>query len=193
MDNVSNNDEILWADAAAGNADAEEQLIEKYSRLVRACSRPYFLVGGDNEDLIQEGMLGLLSAIRQYDPDRDASFRTYAELCIRNRLLTAIRSAQRFKHTPLNASLSIESPQFDESRVITPETFRDPEELIIIRELTDEIILGSSASLSRFEKTVLDYYLEGLSYAEISKKTGKPTKSVDNAIQRIRKKLAKFL
>ncbi len=193
MDNVSVTDEVLWNKAAGGEANAEEQLIERYSRLVRACSRPYFLAGGDNEDLFQEGMLGLLSAIRQFDPDRDTSFRTYAELCIRNRLYTAIRSAQRFKHTPLNESVSIESPQFDESRVIAPGTFRDPEELIILRELTDEIVLGSSASLSRFENTVLGYYLEGSSYGEISRKTGKSVKSVDNAIQRIRKKLAKFL
>lgn len=186
-------DEILWSSASGGDVAAEEQLVERYSALVRACARPYFLAGGDGEDLIQEGMLGLLSAIRRYDPNHDTSFKTFAELCIRNRLFTAIKSASRFKHSPLNNSISLESPQFDEARTLPSSSLRDPEELIIIRELTDEITSNLSGSLSKFEKEILGYYLEGLSYGDIAVRTGRPVKSVDNAVQRIRKKLAQFI
>jgi len=187
-------DESLWELASAGDVDAEERLVRKYAYLVRVCSRPYFLVGGDNEDLTQEGMMGLLSAVRRYDPTRDAKFSTYAELCIKNRLYTAIKSATRFKHLPLNESLSIESPLFDESRTTrVPCYLRDPEELVITRELTDEITLDLGNSLSKFENDVLGFYLEGMSYSDIAQRVKKPVKSVDNAVQRIRKKLARFL
>jgi len=187
-------DEALWRQAAAGDVDAEEALVKRYAPLVRACARPYFLVGAEGDDLIQEGMMGLLSAIRRFDPARDAKFRTYAELCIRSRLYSAIKTATRSKHSPLNESLSLESPLFDESRTTgTARWLRDPEELVITRELTDEITGQGSGSLSRFENEVLGYYLEGMSYADIAARTDKSVKSVDNAVQRIRKKLAKFL
>ena len=187
-------DEALLSRVTEGDVDAEEMLVRKYSYLVRICSRPYFLVGGDNEDLTQEGMMGLLSAVRRYDPEKDAKFETYAELCIKNRLYTAIKSATRIKHSPLNDSMSIESPQFDESRTTgIPCHLRDPEELVITRELTDEISFNLRTSLSKFENDVLGFYLEGLSYSDISKEVNKPIKSVDNAVQRIRKKLARFL
>ena len=181
----------LWQAAAGGDRLSEELLIKKYNRLVKICSRPFFLAGGDSEDLIQEGMMGLMSAIRQYDPTRDTSFRTYAESCIRNRLITAIKTASRFKHTPLNDYVSFESPQFDESRT-TSDLARDPEELIIAQERYEEIEKTLVGSLSAFEKRVLECYLSGLSYAEIAREVGKAPKSVDNAVQRIRKKLAQF-
>lgn len=186
-------DEELWQSAASGNIDAEETLLQKYSRLVKICSRPYFLAGGDSEDLIQEGMLGLLSAIRRYDPRRAASLKTYAELCIRNHLYTAIKSASRFKHTPLNNYVSFESPQFDENHAFSAGFSTNPEELLINRERVAEIMEKLSGSLSRFESQVLESYLEGLSYAEIAKKLSKTPKSVDNAVQRIRKKLTQHL
>lgn len=185
-------DEVLWAAASRGDTQAEELLIEKYNRLVRVCARPYFLAGGDSEDLIQEGMMGLLSAIRQYDPSRDTAFKTFAENCIRNRLITAIRSASRFKHTPLNDSVSLESHTFDESHTHTSGIVRDPEELIIARERFDEINSVLAGSLSQLEKKVLEYYLMGLSYSEIGDNLSKTPKSIDNAVQRIRKKLAQF-
>ena len=191
MDTIS--DESLWSSAAAGDADAEEALIQRYSVLVRVCARPYFLAGGDSEDLIQEGMCGLLSAVRHFDPARDASFKTYAEHCINSRLISAIRSASRFKHRPLNDSISLESPQFDE-RQIRPVSFvRDPEELVITQELTDELHSALIAKLSKLEKEILAYYLEGFSYTDIAIKLGRTVKSVDNAVQRIRKKLSQLL
>ena len=191
MDTIS--DESLWSSAAAGDADAEEALIQRYSVLVRVCARPYFLAGGDSEDLIQEGMCGLLSAVRHFDPARDVSFKTYAERCINSRLISAIRSASRFKHRPLNDSISLESPQFDE-RQIRPVSFvRDPEELVITQELTDELHSALIEKLSKLEKEILAYYLEGFSYTDIAIKLGRTVKSVDNAVQRIRKKLAQLL
>ena len=186
-------DEALCKVAISGNLEAEEQLVKKYNRLVKVCSRPYFLVGGDSEDLIQEGLMGLLTAIRQYVPEKDASFKTYAELCIRNRLYSALKSASRYKHTPLNDSISFESSQFDENQTRVSSFLRDPEELLIARERVDEITSILHGSLSRFEAEILDFYLEGLSYSEIAAKVGRTQKSVDNAVQRIRKKLVQYI
>jgi RNA polymerase sporulation-specific sigma factor len=193
MNNINNNDDFLWKAASQGSSEAEEQLLEKYSRLVKICSRPYFLIGSDNEDLIQEGMLGLLSAVRQYDPTRDVSFKSFAELCIRNRLYSAIKSASSLKHLPLNDCVSIDSSHFDESRTRASYFLRDPEELVIARERTDEIFNYLKGSLSKFESEILNLYLSGLSYNEIAEKVGKPHKSVDNAVQRIRKKLTQTM
>ena len=186
-------DEDLWRSAASGNSEAEELLLKKYSKIVKICTRPFFLAGGDSEDLIQEGTLGLLSAIRQFDPDKDTSFKTYAELCIRNRLYTAIKSALRSKHTPLNEYISFESPQFDENQTRTSLFLRDPEELLIARERVEEITHSLSVALSGFESQILDLYLDGLSYIEIADNLNVTNKSVDNAVQRIRRKLAKSL
>lgn len=179
-----------FGETDACGLDSEEGLIIKYSQLVRACARPYFLAGGDSEDLIQEGMMGLLSAIRHYDPDREVQFKTYAEYCIKRRLLDAIKTASRFKHTPLNDYISFESPQFDENVAPSAYCLRDPEELVIAREHVDEITNQIYGSLSRFEKKILDLYLEGMSYAEMSAQVKKSSKSVDNAVQRIRRKLS---
>ena len=191
---IGSNDEVLWLRASKGDEAAEEMLAEKYTWLVRACARPYFLAGGDSEDLIQEGMLGLLSAIRQFDPVRDAAFRTFAERCIRNRLFSAIKSAAGNKHTPLNDYVPLESPQFDETQTAgLGSPLNDPEELLITRERVNEIYNGISGALSGFESRVLKYYLEGLSYEEIANKIGKSKKSVDNAVQRLRKKLAQII
>ena len=186
----NSHDEQLWNRASSGDAAAEEELISNYSRLVKICSRPFFLVGGDSEDLIQEGMLGLLSAIRHYNPAKDVKFKTFAEFCIRRRLYSAIKSASRYKHIPLNDYVSLESPELDET--ITQGLFflRDPEEFVIARERVSEISDCLNGSLSSFESKVLGLYLEGLSYDEMAQRVGKPAKSVDNAIQRIRKKLA---
>ena len=182
-------DDSLWKAVSAGDLDAEEILTNRYSVLVRKCARPYFLVGGDSEDLIQEGMLGLLSAVRSYSPDLKVPFRTYAERCIKRRVYSAIRSASRLKHRPLNDSISIESPDLEKTMALSNDISRVPEELVITRELTDELKHQLRNNLSSFEKKVLDFYLDGLSYADIAVKVAKPVKSVDNAVQRIRKKL----
>ncbi len=182
-------DKDLCAMAAAGDRLAEERLAARYSRLVRVCARPYFLAGGDSEDLIQEGMIGLLSAIRGYDPDREAVFHTYAETCIRNRLRSAVRAAARDKHSPLNHSVSLGDSLFDEAPVAAPQ---DPEDLLIGREEREGRMAALLSRLSGFEKTVLALYLEGLSYGEIAQRAGKPLKSVDNAVQRIRRKAAPY-
>jgi len=187
--NYSESDEFLWRLATGGDAEAEEELLKRYSVLVRIQARRYFLSGGDGEDLIQEGMLGLLSAVRHFNPEKETAFKTYAELCIKNRLVSAIKMASGAKHSPLNDYISFESPQFTECQSRLTNSIRDPEELIISREGVDFIQESLQKLLSKFESQILAYYLEGLSYSEISAKVGKPEKSVDNAVQRIRKKL----
>jgi len=193
MKSSAPNENTLLELAAKGDPDAQTALIESYSRLVLVCARPLFLTGGDSEDLIQEGMIGLMNAVRQYDVEKSASFSTFAEHCIRNRLYSAIQSASRLKHIPLNDSISFESPQFDESQAGVSCYLRDPEELLIAREHFNELAQQIRGSLSEFEAEVLEHYLEGLSYQEIGKILQRSAKSVDNAVQRIRKKLAKEL
>ena len=188
-------DEALCALAAAGDRLAEEQLVIRYNRLVRMCARPYFLAGGDSEDLIQEGMVGLLTAIREYNPSKAAGFRTYAEVCIRNRLLSAVKAAARDKHTPLNNSVSFETPLFRENgdrfAYHAPgRQLEDPEEIFLSRESFRERMEALMGQLSGFEANVLRLYLNGLSYSEIAAEVNKSPKSVDNAVQRIRRKLA---
>jgi len=180
--------------AASGDRVAEDALAERYLRLVKACARPLFLAGGDSEDLIQEGTFGLLSAIRKYDPADGASFKTFAEHCIRMRILSAIKSASRLKHIPLNDGISLEElsedPGADSS--VLPELMRhDPEKLILAKESREELAAAFARCLSRFEIKVLDLYLEGLSYREIADRLCKDAKSIDNAVQRIRRKLAR--
>ena len=183
--------------AAVGDRQAEERLVVKYMRLVRRCSRPFFLVGGAPEDLIQEGMLGLISAIRQYDPKQNAAFKTYAELCIKNRLLSAVKTDSRLKHNPLNDGLPLDLLLSEESQIpllAYTELFRrTPEEQVLARENKMELQQSFKRCLSPMERNVLRLYLDGLSYQEIAEQTGKPIKAVDNAIQRIRRKLAQNL
>jgi len=179
--------------AAGGDSTAEETLVSEYIRLVRICARPYFLAGGDSEDLIQEGMLGLLSAIRTFDPEKGVKFSTYAEFCVRRRIYSAIRSASGNKHTPLNSYISLESQQIDENYTQSAYFLRDPEDFVIARESVGEVERLLYGALSRFESSVLELYLEGMSYKEMAARLGKSNKSVDNAVQRIRKKLARIL
>lgn len=187
-------DRTLQKHAVEGDRNAEEVLVERYLRLVRICARPLFLAGGDSEDLIQEGTFGLLSAIKNFDPEDGSSFRTFAEHCIRMRLLSAIKSASRNKHFPLNGGISLEQLSEESSADLSAlsENFRcNPEELVLARESKEELYAAFSRCLSRFEIKVLDLYLEGLSYREIAERLCKSAKSVDNAVQRIRHKLAR--
>lgn len=190
-------DEELQSMAVNGDACAQEELIERYSRLVKICARPYFLAGGDSEDLIQEGMLGLLSAIRSYEPESGAAFRPFAEVCIRNRIRQAVRSASRKKHDPLNGGVSLEYVILSEeepelSASVQPEWFRRlPEEQVLARESEKEFYSTFSRCLSSFETEVLFHFLDGLSYKQIAVEVGRSEKAVDNAVQRIRRKLAR--
>lgn len=186
-------DEALCLQAAAGSAAAAEELVRRYGRLVRACARPLFLAGGDSEDLFQEGMLGLLSAIRGFDARRDASFRTYAEVCVRNRLYSAVRAAQGDKHLPLNHSVSFEPPLFDGPNAYLFSSEESPEDVIIGREELRERLDALKGQLSELEGKILPPYLSGLTCAEIAKRVGRSPKSVDNAVQRIRRKVARQL
>ena len=183
--------EQLCQMAAQGDSQAETELVRRYGRLVRACARPLFLAGGDSEDLIQEGMLGLLTAIRGYDPGRDAMFRTYAEICIRSRLLTAVRAAQGGKHAPLNHSVSYEPPLFDGTSAHLFSSAESPEDVVIGREELKERLDALKGQLSELEAQILTPYLSGLSCGEIARRVGRSQKSVDNAIQRIRRKMAR--
>lgn len=189
-------DEALQAMAVKGDSRAEEELATRYYRLVKMCARPYFLAGGDGEDLTQEGMFGLLSAIREYNGEMNTSFKTYTEQCIKNRLISAIRSASRKKHTPLNDGVSLDDFLSDEEQsqtVLLGESFRrTPEEQVLARESANEILFTYSRCLSTFENQILDLFLQGLSYREIGERLGRSQKSVDNAVQRIRHKLARY-
>ena len=189
-------DETLCALVAVGCRQAEELLVERYNRLVRSCARPYFLVGGDSEDLTQEGMVGLLKAVREYDASKEASFRTFAEICIRNRLYSVLRAAARDKHLALNQSVPLDTPFFDGNSYTSGTSDlaqRDPEAYLIDREHTAALLSGVRKQLSEFEAKILGYYLDGLSCREIAETVGKPPKSVDNAVQRIRRKVARQL
>jgi RNA polymerase sporulation-specific sigma factor len=191
------NDNELLCLVDSGDKIAEEQLALRYTRLVKICSRPFFLVGGDGEDLIQEGMFGLLSAIREFDLSMNTSFKTYAEICVKRRIYSAIKTASRKKHEPLNDMVSFDDVLSDESKSSTVsygEAYRlTPEEQVLARESADEIIQTYSRCLSKFEVEILNHYLIGLSYSEIAEACGRTEKSVDNAVQRIRRKLAQNL
>ena len=184
-------DEELSLRAAQGDPRAEETLVGRYGRLVRACARPLFLAGGDSEDLFQEGMLGLLSAIRGFDASRDASFRTFAEICVRRRLYSAVRAAQGDKHSPLNHSVSFEPPLFDGLNAYLQSSTASPEDVIIGREELRERIDALKGQLSELEGKILPPYLSGLSCTEIARRVGRSPKTVDNAVQRIRRKIAR--
>ena len=180
-------DEDLLLSCRQGNQEAEEALILRYGRVIRSLARPYFLTGGDSEDLIQEGMLGLLNAIRRFDPQEDTSFRTFAVLCIRRRLFSALRKAAGTKNVSLDDCLSLESSLFDENQSRN-DNLRGPEELLIDREEAQKRYRNLLLLLSAFEQSVLRCFLRGMSYREIAEITHRTEKAVDNAVQRIRRK-----
>ena len=189
-------DETLCQLVTGGSREAEEALVTRYNRLVRTCARPFFLVGGDSEDLTQEGMVGLLKAVREYDASKEASFRTFAEICIRNRLYSVLRAAARDKHMALNQSVPLDTPFFDANSYTSGTSSLaqcNPEDFLIDREHTAALLSGVRKQLSDFEAEILGYYLDGLSCREIAGTVGKPPKSVDNAVQRIRRKVARQL
>lgn len=189
-------DEELLAAAQAGDRAASDLLVRRYSRLVKTCARPYFLAGADTEDTIQEGMLGLIKAVHEFDSSRGVSFEQFARVCISRAIISAVRSSLARKHSVLNDAVSIEKPLFEDiahARPRVSDSISDPESLVIGMEAREELLRKLLSLLSDFEAKVLSLFLDGYSYDEMATKLGKPIKSVDNAIQRIRRKSAEIL
>jgi RNA polymerase sporulation-specific sigma factor len=189
-------DELLVKEALKGDLDAEEYLIRKYKNVVRGKANSYFIVGADNEDIVQEGMIGIFKAIKGYNEDRNASFQTFAEICINRQILTAIKAAQRQKHSPLNNSLSFSDAISNEADktledTLASDNYSDPEKLYILKEEMDD--LEENISFSDMELRVWNEYMKGHNYNDIAKKIGKSPKSIDNAIQRTKRKLEEYL
>ena len=192
-------DEEVVELAKYGNVGALEFLINKYKNFVRAKARTYFLIGADREDIIQEGMIGLFKAIRDYRYDRQASFRAFAEICVTRQIITAIKTATRQKHIPLNSYVSLNKPVFDEEsertlgEVVITEKDGNPEDLFINQENLMDIESTMNKILSPLEQEVVGLYLEGKSYQEIAEQLDRHVKSVDNALQRVKRKLEQYL
>ena len=192
-------DEQIAAIASKGDRRAQDFLMEKYKNFVRAKAVSYFLIGADKEDIIQEGMIGLYKAIRDFNPEKLTSFHVFAELCITRQIITAIKTATRQKHIPLNSYISLNKPIFDEDSdrtlidVLTTARAQSPEDLIIYQESLTAIENGMSEILSDLEWEVLTAYLQDRSYQEIAEDLQRHVKSIDNALQRVKRKLEKYL
>ncbi|MCK1995221.1 MULTISPECIES: RNA polymerase sporulation sigma factor SigH [Peribacillus] len=182
-----------------GDSEALDYLIQKYRNFVRAKARTYFLIGADKEDIVQEGMIGLYKAVRDFKGDKLSSFKAFAELCITRQIITAIKTATRQKHIPLNSYVSLDKPIYDEESdrtlmdIISGTKVLDPEELIINQEEFDDIELKMAELLSDLERKVLALYLDGQTYQEISEELNRHVKSIDNALQRVKRKLERYL
>ena len=188
-------DNEIIAKIAAREDGAVEYMMQKYGPLVKKEVRTVFLIGAEAEDLTQEGMIGLFKAIRDYEPDKGASFSTFATICVRNQIKSAISASNRKKHTPLNTYISIYAEiNEDGIPLLELESHREdsnPEDLVIAKERKSDLMKKIESELSKYEKKVIDLYLEGLSYSDIAQKLGKTEKSIDNALFRIRGKLSK--
>lgn len=189
-------DEELISRLREGHENIRDYLMEKHKNLVRKKARALYLIGGDNDDLIQEGMIGLYKAIRDFDPERGASFHTFADLCISRQLYTAVQASQRQKHQPLNSYVSLYDSDNEERTGSRAAAYaasdvrnRNPEELLIARENLEDMEDLIQKKLSRFEREVLRYYLSGMNYSQIAETLGKSSKATDNALQRIKKKI----
>ena len=182
-----------------GDVEALEYIINKYKIIVLAKAKSYFLIGADREDIIQEGMIGLYKAIRDYRDDKNASFRVFAELCVTRQIITAIKTATRQKHMPLNSYVSLDKPVYEEDSektlvetMVGPATV-EPENVVLQQEQQDYIELKMSEVLSELEQRVLALYLDGQSYGEISEQLDRHVKSIDNALQRVKRKLGQHI
>ena len=192
-------DEEIILKIKDGNEDALAYLLEKYKELVNIKVSKYFMIGAEREDIVQEGMIGLFKAIRNFNEEKQSSFKSFANICIERQLITAIKSSNRQKHIPLNCYLSLNSAAYDnneENSVELIDTFdgktvEDPLETIMKQEYYHEVENAVNKNLSKFEKQVLDRFIKGASYIKIAQDLNSPVKSVDNAIQRIRKKAIK--
>jgi RNA polymerase sporulation-specific sigma factor len=192
-------DEEIVIEAKKGNVRAQEYLINKYQNFVKSKAKSYFLIGADKEDIYQEGMIGLYKAIRDFKSDKLSSFKAFAELCVTRQIITAIKTATRQKHIPLNTYISINKPIYDEESdrtlldILSAAKVTDPEELIISQEELKHIQNEIGDVLSDLELEVLASYLDGKSYQEIACDLNRHAKSIDNALQRVKRKLEKSL
>ena len=192
-------DEEIVKLAKNGDEFATEYLISKYKNFVRVKAKSYFLVGADREDIIQEGMIGLYKSIRDFRADKLSSFRAFAELCITRQIITAIKTATRQKHIPLNSYISLNKPIYDEDSdrtmldILSGTKVTDPEEVFISHELSGDLREKIQQNLSELESQVLMSYLEGKSYQEMAKELNRHVKSIDNALQRVKRKIEKTL
>lgn len=192
-------DEEIVESVREGDSEALEYLINKYKNFVRAKARSYFLIGADREDIVQEGMIGLYKSIRDFRGDKLSSFKAFAELCITRQIITAIKTATRQKHIPLNSYVSLDKPIYDEDSdrtlldVICGSRVTDPEELVINQEEFNGLEDKMGELLSDLERRVLMLYLDGRSYQEIAADLDRHVKSIDNALQRVKRKLEKYL
>ncbi len=202
IENLQNNqiaDEQLLLQIKGGDGVALDQLINKYKNFVRAKAKTYFLVGADKEDIVQEGMIGLFKAIRDFKDDKLVSFKSFAEICVTRQIITAIKTATRQKHMPLNSYVSLNKPVFEDDgertliETINHDTVSDPEMLFISKEELNRIEGKINEILSPLELEVLHFYLQGKSYQQIAGILNKEVKSIDNALQRVKKKIEKFL
>ena len=206
INSIENPEIQLAAEAQAGDALAEETLIRNYSGIVYKKARAYFMAGADAEDVVQEGMIGLLKAVRSYDAEKNATFGTYAERCVTNQIISAIRSADRIKHKPLNTSVSLSRPvaqdtaqgAADATEITLGDTLRtdpadSPDEMLIIKDVAYYILNNGDNIFSDLEMQVLNEYIKGFTSGQIAERLGKSSKSVDNALQRTRKKVIAYL
>lgn len=194
-------DEQIIEQIKQGDEEALSYILEKYKNLVNIKVSKYFMIGAEKEDIAQEGMIGLFKAIKSYDSEKQNSFKSFANICIERQLITAIKSSNRQKHIPLNSYLSLNTAAYDNNEddsvelidTFNSNTIEDPLETIMKQEYYNEVETAVNKNLSKFEKQVLDRYLKGESYVKIAEKLDSPVKSIDNAIQRIRKKAIKNL
>ena len=192
-------DEELIALIRKGDTKAQNYLLEKYKALVGMKANKFFLIGAEDDDIVQEGMIGLFKAIQSFDLEKNNSFKTFANLCVERQLITAIKTSNRQKHIPLNSSFSLNNTAYDENddttvmEILDTNFVEDPLDTITKREYVESIEHKIDKNLSGFEKQVLNRYMQGESYVDIASKLNSPVKSIDNAIQRIRKKAIKCL
>ena len=191
-------DEVLAGLAQAGDREAEDILIRRYVEMIRGKAHLYFIVGADSEDVIQEGMIGLFKAIHDYSGNREATFKTFAELCINRQILTAVKTASRLKHQPLNDSVSLSTPVDETGGGTLEESLggdmaSNPEAVFMENTLSSLLTDENSTLFSSMERRVLKEYLAGRKYPEIAQSLGKSYKAVDNAMQRIRKKINEYV
>lgn len=188
-------DEELADLSASGDRRAEEYILNRYKNMVRSRAKEYYLAGAEHDDVVQEGMIGLFKAVRDFDITKQPTFRGFAELCVKRQMITAVKTYARQKHQPLNSYISLSENVYDDDNdktlvdIIAERKAIDPEEIFILREKAESLNREIEGKLSELEKTVFSLYMSGLNYQEIAVKLNRPPKSIDNALQRIRKKL----
>ena len=198
----SYSDEEIIETVREGEASGIDELFERYKNVVRSIASTMYLIGGENEDLIQEGMIGLFKAVQEYDPGRDASFGTFARLCITRHIYSAVKASGRKKHIPLNTYVSLYEEKRDDDEggrtvevqdMLRASDTTEPEQIVLSNEKSEELETDIEQELSPFERNVLELYVTGMSYSDIADVLGKNEKAMDNAIQRIRGKLKKYI